>query len=93
MISKPILDANKIINVPELELSNISDVRLFAKIDPSEGYGSNYWPDLNNGWAPMSYMMTNGKVYYRFKNVAIYCDESTESSYYTDGNYKLLLQK
>jgi hypothetical protein len=74
------------ISIPGLSPNNPMDVRVFTSVDDTTG-------DLAgpNMWASAGYYMSTGSVYVLYKSVVHGCDGSNTTSYYSTGNYKVVV--
>ncbi|MFH1598262.1 MAG: hypothetical protein ABIB97_04315 [Patescibacteria group bacterium] len=81
------------IAVPEVSYNNLPNIRVFGAIEPSEGYGSTAYLDLDEEqFVPLSFSLTEGYVYVQFKNITYGCDGlPNDPTYYTNGEYKILI--
>lgn len=79
----------KKIAVAGLRTNTIPDLKVSIQIDSTHKAGP--YPDVSDSWISGSYFLTDGYVYLMYKLVSVACNGTETPSYYTNGNYQILV--
>jgi hypothetical protein len=79
----------KKIAVSGLRMTAIPDIKVSIQIDSTHMAGP--YPNISNSWVGGSYVLADGYAYVMYKMVSVACSGTETPTYYTNGNYQILV--
>jgi hypothetical protein len=87
----------KKINIAEVKTSALPDIRLYYKYQPYADasfpgtYTPSRYPNSDSGWTTATPYLTNGKLYFMYKEVDTTCGGTVSTSIFTTGDYQVVI--